>query len=71
MNALQKNRWVARIVLAGWLTGWYVKGSFYYAYLLFTAYDFPATYALFPKFFLNPEVSAIPFGAGNFCKFLF
>ncbi len=56
MDALQENRWVARIVLAGWLTGWYVKGSFYYAYLLF-----PATYALFPKFFLNPEVSAISY----------
>ena len=61
MDQIKTNRWIARIVIIGWLFGWYVKGCFYYPYLTHTVYQYPVTHPLFPNLFLDPNLSTVSY----------
>src|SRR6185503_4632324 len=56
-----------RIVLAGWLFGWFCKVQFYLPYLFKTVWEAPVRSEFFPGIFMNNAVSALFFVLPFFC----
>lgn len=48
---------VIRLVIAGWLLGWYIKLEFYWPYLTRENFLYPLHHPLFPSFCQSPAVA--------------
>ena len=56
-NPVEEHLKIVRLLMMFWLTGWFIKISFYAPYLFQTTRDFPILHPMFPAFFQAPRVA--------------